>query len=140
MVKVLATGTFDLLHPGHLVYLEEAKKLGDELIVIVARDVNVKHKPKPVLPEKQRLKMVSSLSMVDEAILGSEKDIFEFLYEIKPDIIAIGYDQHFRVESLKKELESRQLKADVVRIEKSDSCKLCSSRAIIKYILEKEST
>lgn len=140
MVRVLATGTFDILHPGHLVYLEEAKKLGDELVVIVARDINVKHKPKPVLPEEQRLRMVSSLSMVDKAMLGSEKDIFEFLYSLKPDIIAIGYDQHFKAESLKKDLESRGLKGNVVRIKTSDSCKFCSSRAIIKHILEKEST
>lgn len=137
MVRVLATGTFDILHPGHLVYLEEAKKLGDELVVIVARDINVKHKPKPVLPEEQRVRMVSSLSMVDKAILGSEKDIFEFLYDIKPDVIAIGYDQHFKVESLKKELESRKINAKVIRVEKSESCKLCSSRAIIKHILGK---
>ncbi len=51
---VVATGTFDLLHPGHVLYLERSKILGDELVVIVARDVNVRHKPKPVLPEEQR--------------------------------------------------------------------------------------
>ncbi len=75
MTRVLATGTFDLLHPGHLLYLERSKKLGDELVVIVARDVNVKHKPKPIVPEDQRLKMVQALKVVDLAILGDEKDI-----------------------------------------------------------------
>ncbi len=53
--RVVATGTFDLLHPGHIYYLEESKKLGDELWVIVARDMNVKHKPRPIIPEEQRL-------------------------------------------------------------------------------------
>ena len=55
MTTVVATGTFDLLHPGHVLYLERSKTLGDELVVIVARDVNVRHKPKPVVPEEQRL-------------------------------------------------------------------------------------
>ncbi|MDY6931735.1 MAG: adenylyltransferase/cytidyltransferase family protein, partial [Halobacteriota archaeon] len=70
MVRVLATGTFDILHPGHLTYFREAKKLGDELIVIVARDVNVTHKPKPIIPEEQRVEMVGALSIVDKVILG----------------------------------------------------------------------
>ena len=51
---VVATGTFDIIHPGHIRFLEEAKKLGDYLIVIVAREKNVRHKPKPVIPEEQR--------------------------------------------------------------------------------------
>ena len=135
MVRVLATGTFDILHPGHLLYLEEAKKLGDELFVIVARDVNVKHKPKPVVPEEQRVKMVSALSIVDKAILGSEEDIFELLYEIKPDIVTIGYDQHFDAEELRRELASRGIKAKVVKIEKKYPCDFCSSGNIIKHIL-----
>ncbi|MBU4453821.1 MAG: adenylyltransferase/cytidyltransferase family protein, partial [Euryarchaeota archaeon] len=95
MVRVLATGTFDILHPGHLRYLSEAKALGDELYVIVARDSMVKHKPKPIVPEAQRLAMVQGLGVVDKAMLGSEVDIFEPLREIMPDIIAIGKNQHF---------------------------------------------
>ena len=59
--RIVATGTFDILHPGHLFYLEESKKLGDELFVIVARDANVKHKPRPIIPEDQRLAMVAAL-------------------------------------------------------------------------------
>jgi len=61
LTRVVATGTFDLLHPGHILYLECSKALGDELVVIVARDVNVRHKPKPVVPQDQRLRMVQSL-------------------------------------------------------------------------------
>jgi FAD synthetase len=72
----VATGTFDILHPGHVLYLQRSKALGDELAVIVARDVNVKHKPKPMLPEEQRLSMVAALKIVDLAVLGSETDIF----------------------------------------------------------------
>ena len=81
MVRVLATGTFELLHPGHLLYLEEAKKLGDELFVIVGRDITVrKRKRTPIIPEEQRLQMVSALRVVDKAMLGSEKDIYAVSY------------------------------------------------------------
>ena len=90
MVRVLATGTFDLLHPGHLLYLSEARSLGDELYVIVARESMIKHKQRPIVPEEQRLAMVKALRVVDKAMLGSEKDIFEPLCEIRPDIIVLG--------------------------------------------------
>jgi FAD synthetase len=104
-------------------------------VVIVARDANVKHKPKPVNPEEQRLKMVQALRVVDRALLGSKVDIFKPIEEINPDIITLGFDQHFDVESLQRELQSRGLKAKVVRIEARDCCDLCSSRKIVAKIL-----
>lgn len=137
MVRVLATGTFDILHPGHLLYLSKAKALGDELYVIVARNVMIKHKPKPVLPEEQRLAMVKALHIVDNAQLGSEKDIFEPLFQIKPDIIAIGKNQFFDEKKLKRELMDHGINAKVVRIQSFEQCELCSSAAIIKKILER---
>lgn len=137
MVRVLATGTFEILHPGHLLYLEEAKKLGDELFVIVGRDVTVrKRKRTPIIPEEQRLKMVSALKMVDKAMLGSEKDIYEPLYTIKPDIIALGYDQDFDEEKLARELRERGFNSKVIRIKKHNSNAFCKAEAIIKRILE----
>lgn len=137
LTRVLATGTFDLLHPGHIYFLTQAKALGDELFVIVARDSNVTHKPKPIIPEEQRLEMVSSLGIVEKALLGSEKDMFEPLKEIRPDIIALGYDQHFNVDILEKELSKRGFPANVVRISLSRECSLCSTGAIIKEILKR---
>jgi FAD synthetase len=95
VIRVLATGTFDLLHPGHLTYLKGCKALGDELYVIVARDSMIRHKPKPVIPEDQRVEMINAFKVVDKALLGSEEDIFAPIMEIKPDVIALGYDQHF---------------------------------------------
>ena len=136
MVRVLATGTFDILHPGHIFYLEEAKKLGDELYVIVARDVNVK-KRAPIIPEEQRLKMVASLKIVNKAVLGSEKDIFEPLYEIKPDIVALGYDQNFDERELERELRRRGFNTKVVRLGKCNSYPFCSSKDIIKEIIRR---
>lgn len=137
MVRVLATGTFEILHPGHLLYLEEAKKLGDELFVIVGRDVNVrKRKRTPIIPEEQRLKMVSALKVVDKAMLGSEKDIYEPLYSIKPDIIAIGYDQDFDEGELERELRERGFDSKVIRIKKHNSNAFCKAEEIIKRILD----
>jgi FAD synthetase len=137
LTRILATGTFDLLHPGHIYFLTQARVLGDELFVIVARDSNVTHKPKPIVPEEQRLEMVSALGIVDKALLGSEKDMFEPLKQIRPDIIALGYDQRFDAEILEKELTKRELPAKVVRIPFSKDCPLCSTGAIIKEILKR---
>ncbi|HNX40384.1 MAG TPA: FAD synthase [Methanothrix sp.] len=137
MTLVVATGTFDLLHPGHVLYLERSKALGDELVVIVARDVNVRHKPKPILPEDQRRRMVDALKAVDRAILGEEKDIFRTVEQLRPDIITLGYDQHFDEEALKAELFRRGLNCKVVRIEASEPGPLCSSSRIVARILER---
>ncbi len=135
MVRVLATGTFEILHPGHLLYLEEAKKLGDELFVIVGRDVNVKKRKRmPIIPEEQRLKMVSALKVVDKAMLGSEKDMYEPLYSIKPDIIAIGYDQDFDERELERELRERGFNSKVIRIKKHNLNAFCKAEEIIKHI------
>jgi len=135
-IRVLATGTFDLLHPGHLMYLEQSRALGDELVVIVARDANVKHKPRPIIPQEQRLLMVSALKTVDRAILGSESDMFSPIEELKPDIITLGYDQHFDVVLLKEELATRGIDARVVRLEEHDPCPLCSSRMIAAKVMK----
>ncbi|MDW7775058.1 MAG: adenylyltransferase/cytidyltransferase family protein [Methanosarcinales archaeon] len=137
MVRVLATGTFDILHPGHILYLEEAKKMGDELWVIVACSAMVNHKPKPFLPEEQRLAMVKSLKVVDHAVLGDEHDMFKPLMDIQPDIIVLGHDQHFNENDLEKELASRGINAKVVRVTKRDRCNTCSSGAIIRLITDK---
>lgn len=137
MVRVLATGTFDLLHPGHLLYLSDAKALGDELYVIVARDSTIKHKPKPIIPEGQRLAMVQALRIVDEALLGDEQDMFKPLREINPDIIALGKNQFFKENELEAQLRAHGINAKVVRVQSFKECELCSSAAIIRRILER---
>ncbi len=136
MVRVVATGTFDIIHPGHIRFLEEAKKLGDELIVIVAREKNVRHKPKPIIPEEQRRRVVEALKPVDRAILGDEHDMFKPIIELKPDIIVLGYDQHFDEKKLEEELRKRGLNTKVVRIKVKEECEFCSSTRIIKRIVD----
>ncbi|WP_209617698.1 adenylyltransferase/cytidyltransferase family protein [Methanolobus bombayensis] len=137
LVRILATGTFDLLHPGHIHYLSEAKKLGDELYVIVARESMIRHKPKPIITDEQRVKMVNSLKIVDTALLGSESDIFDPIMQIKPDIITLGYDQGFDAVQLEKELHFRGFDCKVVRIDSSLDCSLCGSGKIVKKVLER---
>ena len=137
MKRVVATGTFDILHTGHLYYLEESRRLGDELHVIVARDVNVKHKPRPVVPEEQRLKMVAALKPVDHAVLGDLHDMFRPIREIQPSVITIGFNQHFDEEKLRAELRARTISCDVVRIGKYAEDTYCSTSLIIRQILER---
>jgi len=137
LTLVAATGTFDILHPGHVLYLERSKALGDELVVIVARDLNVRHKPKPIVPEGQRLRMVQALKVVDRAVLGEEKDIFRTIEKLRPDVITLGYDQHFDRAFLEAELFRRGLQSKVIRIEANEPGELCSSRRIVARILER---
>lgn len=137
MTRVVATGTFDLLHPGHILYLESSRALGDELVVIVARDINVRHKPKPIVPEAQRVRMVQALRAVDRAVLGEERDIFGTIERLHPDIITLGFDQHFDPAALEAELSRRGLHPRIVRIEAHEPCELCSSRSIVAKILER---
>ena len=133
MIRVVATGTFDILHPGHLYYLEESRRLGDELFVIVARDANVKHKPRPILPEDQRVRMVRALKPVDHALLGDLHDMFRPIAEIRPDIITLGFNQHFDEEDLQKRLRDRELDAEVVRISGYPGS-FASSSKIVEHI------
>ncbi|PKL67944.1 MAG: FAD synthase [Methanobacteriales archaeon HGW-Methanobacteriales-1] len=134
----MATGTFDLIHPGHGLFLEEAKKLGGEnvkLVVVLARDSTVRSKKRiPIINENQRLEMVKFLKPVDEAVLGSETDMFEVVEKIKPDIIAIGPDQKFDLDDLRKDLKNRGFDCKVKRITKYHKSHLDSSCKIIKKI------
>ncbi|WP_049928267.1 adenylyltransferase/cytidyltransferase family protein [Halopiger goleimassiliensis] len=137
---VIAQGTFDILHPGHVHYLEEAAAMGDELIVIVARKANVDHKAKPICPATQRRDVVDALEAVDEAILGHERDIFVPIEEIDPDVIALGHDQHHDADAIEAELEARGVDCTVERAsarEPASEDELLSTRLIVDEILER---
>ena len=137
MVKVMATGTFDLLHMGHVYFLKEAKKLGDKLVVVVATDSTVRRlKHEPINPETTRLNLIKQLKIVDEAYLGHENDIYEIVEEIKPDIIALGYDQIHNEKDIQSELKKRKLKCKVVRLsEYKEGSDLEGTRKIISKII-----
>ncbi len=102
MKKVIVFGTFDILHPGHIHMLKEAKALGDYLVVVLARDetvLRVKGK-KPRNDENARLKNLGSLGIADKIRLGSLDNKHKVIAEEKPDIIALGYDQSNFTENL----------------------------------------
>jgi len=139
---VLASGVFDLLHLGHVRYLEEAKKAGGEnakLIVIVARDSTVEKRKgyRPVIPENQRRALVESLKVVDEAVLGYEEfDIGKVIEKIKPDVIAVGHDQDGMEKAVKDYIRDKGLKIKAVRIGKFSEDELDSSSKIRQKIIE----
>jgi len=138
---VLASGTFDLLHLGHVKYLEEAKRAGGrnaELIVIVARDGTVEKRrgAKPIVPENQRRALVGSLKVVDDAILGYEDfDIEKVIQKIKPDVIALGYDRGDIGQTVRNYVKEKGLKIRVVKIAKFEEEELNSSSKIKQKII-----
>ena len=142
-VVVLASGVFDLLHLGHVKFLEEAKKAGGknaELIVIIARDSTVQEIKgrKPVMPESQRRALVESLKVVDEAVLGFENfDIGEVIDRIKPDVIALGYDQADMEKQVRGYITEHGLSIKVAQVGKFEDDELDSSSKIRQKIIEK---
>ncbi|TMI31179.1 FAD synthase [Candidatus Bathyarchaeota archaeon] len=119
---VLATGVFDLLHIGHLRFLEESKKTGgphSKLVVVVARDKTVRRRKGkgPIVPEDQRRELVAALRVVDRAILGREEiDLLGILKEVKPDIVCVGYDQDAIRAAVTRLVRKEELPVRVVRI------------------------
>ena len=140
---VLASGVFDLLHLGHVKFLEEAKKSGGEnaeLIVIIARDSTVQKTKsrKPIMPENQRRMLVESLKVVDEAVLGFEYfDIADVIDRIKPDVIALGYDQSAMEKQVCDYINNKGLRIKVVQVDKFEEEELNSSSKIRQKIVEK---
>ena len=139
---VLASGTFDLLHLGHVKYLEEAKKAGGknaELIVIVARDSTVERRKgkRTVMPEDQRRALVESLKVVDEAILGFEGfSIDKVIEKINPDVVAVGHDQEGIEREVRKAIEEKKFNVQVARIGRFGKKELNSSSKIMRKIAE----
>lgn len=118
MKRVMVFGTFDELHQGHINFFGQAKKKGDYLIVVVARDINVKkakgHWPK--IRERERLKKVKSLKLADKLLLGQQKNKFKIIKKIKPEIICLGYDQKITRGELTCALKKFKIKAKIYRL------------------------
>ena len=137
---VMAFGSFDLLHPGHLLYLRKARQLGDRLIVVVARDSSIerfKHR-KPVMGERTRLAVINALKTVDNAVLGNRlstpTDMYRILKRYRPDVIAFGYDQRIGFDGIKEWLKENGLKPKVVLIRARDNVGVFKSTKLRKRL------
>ena len=121
MARVMAVGVFDLLHAGHLHYLEQAKALGDHLTVIIAHDDTVRmRKHEPVTSQDLRRRMVSGLKPVDHAMVGNPPTVpmYDILPLVEPDIIAIGYDQEHAESAIRAGLDERGFnEIQLIRVE-----------------------
>jgi len=142
MKRVLAAGVFDLLHYGHIRYLEEAKKLGGpgaKLTVIVARDETVRRMKgqDPVIPEDQRRAIVEALKVVDEALLGFEDlDLDRVIQQVRPDIVAVGHDQEAIRNQVEKIKRARELSLEIIQVGRFGEEDLNSSSMIKRRIVE----
>jgi len=139
MTRVVAQGTFDILHPGHVHYLREARSMGDRLDVIVARSTNVTHKDPPVVPGPQRVAMVGALDPVDDARLGHPEDIFVPIEVLDPDVIVLGHDQHHDEGAIQSALDDRGIDCAVKRASERPAGfegELLSTGSIIDRVLE----
>jgi FAD synthetase len=118
MKKVMVFGSFDHLHPGHLYFLSEAKRLGDELIVVLARDETIRllKGKSPKYTEQERKLHLHTTGIPDRIVLGKIKDKFRVIVEHQPDIICLGYDQHSFDANLEAELKKRGLHPEIIRI------------------------
>lgn len=140
---VLASGVFDLLHLGHVRFLEDAKKAGGtgaKLVVIVARDSTAEKLKgrKPIMSEDQRRALVESLKVVDQAVLGYEGlEIGEVIEKIHPDVIALGYDQAEMEAEVKDYITKHHIPISVVRVGRFGENILDSSTKIKQQIIDK---
>lgn len=138
--KVLVAGTFDIIHPGHIFLFNEAAKIGD-VYVIVATDNNreLYSGERPIIPEQQRLEVVKNIKNVKEARLGrSDNDTLKTVEEINPDIILLGPDQKYDLNTLKEGLKKKGLNHIEVKRMKSyyDKYALHSSSLIKRKIIK----
>jgi FAD synthetase len=118
-MAVLVFGTFDILHAGHIHFLKSAKKLGETLTVVVARDKTVKllKKKQSVHTEKERVTILREMRCVDAVVLGDPKlNVYAVIKKIKPDVIALGYDQIAFTDKLQEKIQEFGLNTKVVRL------------------------
>ena len=116
---VLAGGVFDIIHPGHIHTLRAAKALGNVLIVVIATDQTaqkMKHRL-PLHNMELRRDLVNSLLMVDHAVIGYEGDIFKTVALVKPDIIALGYDQIHQEKFITDGCKKINVNASIARLQ-----------------------
>jgi cytidyltransferase-like protein len=136
MKIVMIFGTFDIVHHGHLNLFKQARKYGDRLIAVVARDARVKNikSRRSVYNEKERKYFLEQIRLIDKVVLGDSKDVYKRIKEIKPDSIVLGYDQMHFTEKLEEKIQEFKLKTKVVRAKAYKSKTLKTGK--IRKVLE----
>ena len=136
--KVFVGGVFDILHVGHLDFLNRSKEFGDKLTVVVANDETVKDLKgrKPVNPSQDRLELIQALEIVDEALVGHSDDMLKTVEEVSPDLIVLGPDQNFNENELHQQLKERGLSCEVKRLKGLHKKKRAKSSQIAERILK----
>ena len=137
--RALAFGVFDLIHPGHLSFLRQAKQLGDELVVVVTRD-DVAEREKgrrPRLAVRERMQLVSGVRWVDRAVVGDPPDkYFTVIRRLRPDVIVVGYDQPCDIMSFRRTIQSLGLpRTRIVRLKEHKGHRYHSSALTAKRSL-----
>jgi len=116
--KIMCFGTFDLIHLGHLDYFKQAKKYGDYLFVVIARDKTKQDQEKEtVFTELERLELIKNLQIVDEVVLGNQGNHYKIIEEKKPDVICLGYDHPIGENELQENLLSLRLYPEIKRMQ-----------------------
>ncbi len=135
MTTALAFGTFDGLHAGHLYLITEAKKLADNLVIVVARDETVEKVKgkKPLHTEEERAAVLEHLRNVDEAKIGNRGDKFDIVREVNPDIIVLGYDQEAFIDVLHAGLDAHNMNTKIVRLDAYAADRLKSGKLRDQY-------
>lgn len=130
----MAFGTFDIYHPGHESYLRQAKKLGDYLVVVVARDrtVAIIKKQETRNKEQRRKKILKESGLADEVVLGDLKNKYAVIEKYRPEVIALGYDQKVDLVELEGKLKEFEINAKIVRL-KSFKPEIYKSSLIMKH-------
>jgi len=118
MKTVMVFGTFDGVHPGHEFFFKEAKKNGDWLVIVVARDQTVKKvkSQAPKYNEKRRQQAVEDTGLADQVVLGSKSNPYSIFNSIQPNVICLGYDQKTYVDGLPEALKLRDLEVEIIRL------------------------
>ena len=140
--RVLVFGTFDIVHPAHLKFLQKARFAANcpdcELVVVVARDSSIKRIKGhyPIFQEEDRLKLISGLRLVDFARLGNEgKEHFNVILEVAPDYIILGYDQLQNETPLQNFIQEKNIDVQIFRLPKFESGDLSSSSEVREKVL-----
>lgn len=133
--KVLLFGTFDVLHPGHVALFKQARRFGNDITVILARDRTIEEikKHAPLYGERVRKRALEQSCRVNHVILGSLHDKYQAIKKIKPDVICLGYDQKYFVGPLEEKIKLFKLSTHIVRL-KSFKPHLYKSTILTRYV------